>query len=390
MQAPTKIAIVGAGCSGSACAWQLTQFTDMPLTVTVFDMGRGVGGRASTRRSRDFPGLFVNHGAFAFHVREHSTLVSALRDRNDIVRWVGTVGKLNVDGSLEQIEDYFGTAHVYTGARGMSNIVQSIFDMANVEVRCDARISVFKPLIGGGWELLDSTGASVGEFDWLVVTAPNVASPRWTSLYGELPPMQVAAELSGSRQLAAAVASMKGVEYNSVHVVMLTWALPEAEDGQVLENLRKLPFDVVEVVGDEVLARVTRQSVEPPFAVVVLHSTDVFSQQHGAVIGSGGNMARMVSSSHEREADVGWALQAAFGRLMTRLGGASPPMTMKPFLHRWGSAYPVKGQILDVPAVVLPEVQVAFAGDCYGESKGGMETALNSGLFAAKRIVESI
>jgi len=170
------------------------------------------------------------------------------------------------------------------------------------------------------------------------------------------------------------VASMKGVEYNSVHVVMLTWALPEAEDGQVIENLRKLAYDVV----------------EPPFAVFVLHSTDVFSQHHRAVIGSGGNMARIVSSSYEREADVGWALQAAFGRLMTRLGGASPPMTMKPFLHRWGSAYPVKGQILDVPAVVLPEVQVAFAGDCYGESKGGMETALNSGLFAAKRIVESL
>ena len=126
--------------------------------------GRGVGGRASTRRLRDCPGLFVNHGAVALHVREHSTLVSAIRDRNEIVRWVGTVGKLNVDGSLEQIEDYFGTAHVYTGVKGMSNVVRGIFDMANVEVRCDARISVFKPLIGGGWELLDCKGASVGEF----------------------------------------------------------------------------------------------------------------------------------------------------------------------------------------------------------------------------------
>jgi len=390
MQAPTKIAIVGAGCSGSACAWQLAQSTDMPLTVTVFDMARGAGGRASTRRSRDCPGLFVNHGAIALHVREHSTLVSALRDRNAIVRWVSTIGKVNVDGSLEQIEDYFGTAHVYTSVNGMSNIVRGIFDMANVEVRWDTRISAFKPLPGGGWELLDSKGASVGEFDWLVVTAPNLASPRWTFLYGEQPPMQVAAELSGSRQLSAAVASMKGVEYSSMHVVMLTWALPEAEGGQVLENLRMLPFDVVEVVGDEVLARVTRQSVEPPFAVVVLYSTDAFSEQHRAVIGSGGNMARMVSSSFEREADVGWALQGAFGRLMTRLGGASPPMTMKPLLHRWGSAYPLKGQIPDVPAMVLPEVQVAFAGDCFGNSKGGMETALNSGLFAAKRIVESI
>ena len=30
--------------------------------VTVFEMGRGAGGRMATRKTRDLPGLAINHG----------------------------------------------------------------------------------------------------------------------------------------------------------------------------------------------------------------------------------------------------------------------------------------------------------------------------------------
>ena len=48
------------------------------LQIDVFDMGRGVGGRASTRGSRDLPSLAVNHGAPYFDV--HSAAVSSLAE----------------------------------------------------------------------------------------------------------------------------------------------------------------------------------------------------------------------------------------------------------------------------------------------------------------------
>jgi len=41
--------------------WFLSQGVD----VTVFEMGRGAGGRMATRKTREFPGLAINHGDLA-------------------------------------------------------------------------------------------------------------------------------------------------------------------------------------------------------------------------------------------------------------------------------------------------------------------------------------
>ncbi len=53
-----KIAVIGAGMTGIACARILD---DAGLAVTVFDKGRGLGGRLATRRTPE--GLSFDHGA---------------------------------------------------------------------------------------------------------------------------------------------------------------------------------------------------------------------------------------------------------------------------------------------------------------------------------------
>jgi len=59
-QSAARVGIVGAGIAGCSLAKVLKE---TGLAVTVFEMGRGAGGRMATRKSREIPGLAINHGA---------------------------------------------------------------------------------------------------------------------------------------------------------------------------------------------------------------------------------------------------------------------------------------------------------------------------------------
>ena len=50
------------------------------LKLSLFETGRGPGGRAATRMSRDLPGMLLNHGASSFtaHSPEFSELCESL------------------------------------------------------------------------------------------------------------------------------------------------------------------------------------------------------------------------------------------------------------------------------------------------------------------------
>ena len=64
-----RVAVVGAGMAGLACAQRLTQ---AGISVRLFDKGRGVGGRMSTRRIPTPLGeACFDHGAAFFTARDH-------------------------------------------------------------------------------------------------------------------------------------------------------------------------------------------------------------------------------------------------------------------------------------------------------------------------------
>eukprot|EP00960_Hanusia_phi_P057179 763482-Hanusia_phi.AAC.13 len=60
-----RVGVVGAGIAGSSLARVLNE---AGASVSVFEMGRGAGGRMATRKSRDYPGLAIHHGAPLFVV----------------------------------------------------------------------------------------------------------------------------------------------------------------------------------------------------------------------------------------------------------------------------------------------------------------------------------
>src|SRR3546814_9540556 len=62
-----RVAIIGAGISGLACARRLR---DAGLEATLFDKSRGIGGRLATRRANPGnPEVAFDHGATHFTAR---------------------------------------------------------------------------------------------------------------------------------------------------------------------------------------------------------------------------------------------------------------------------------------------------------------------------------
>ena len=113
--------IIGAGISGLAAA---TTLQNAGWAVTVLDKGRGVGGRAATRR---FGGAVFDHGAQYFTVRDE-------RFQAYVDRWL-------TDGVVTQWADGFpnsddltarGSHPRYRGVNGMTHMAKAMAASLNV------------------------------------------------------------------------------------------------------------------------------------------------------------------------------------------------------------------------------------------------------------------
>jgi predicted NAD/FAD-dependent oxidoreductase len=101
----TRVAIIGAGISGLACARQLAK---AGVSVVVFDKGRGIGGRVATRWAGN---LQFDHGA---------PFVRAQRDD-----FSALLASLTVDGSAVPWIDDKGVTWTF-GSPGMSAIPKAM------------------------------------------------------------------------------------------------------------------------------------------------------------------------------------------------------------------------------------------------------------------------
>ena len=142
-----KIAIIGSGVSGLACAARLAK---AGLTPTVFDKGRGIGGRMATRRAES--GFQFDHGAQMIPCQNESfrAVLDAAKAAGHVADW--TTG----DGGLKPV----GTPGMTALAKFLA---QGLDLQQGTEIRTVARTSE-------GWEL--SADHLLGTFDRVVCTAP--------------------------------------------------------------------------------------------------------------------------------------------------------------------------------------------------------------------------
>ena len=112
-----NVVVVGAGLSGLMAAQSLQS---QGHTVTVFDKGRGVGGRLATRRMDD---ATLDHGAQFFTVRtdEFAQHVEAWLSAGVVHEWCR--GFQNTDGHPR-----------YVGSKGMSGIAKHLARSLDVRV----------------------------------------------------------------------------------------------------------------------------------------------------------------------------------------------------------------------------------------------------------------
>jgi len=318
-----RIAVIGAGPAGLAAARRLRAGG---VTATVFDKGRGPGGRTVSRRTPHGP---LDLGAQYFTARgpRFQAAVSDWRAAGAVAPWV-VVPRVLPEGREA------GGGPRYVAQPRMSALARHL--AGGLEVRTGVRVAALRRE-RASWSLVDTGGMALGRFDRVVVTAP--AAQAGTLL----------APVSDGLARTAAEVRMAPC-----------WAV-----GVVLrEPLSELP-DAAFVSGG-VLGWIARSASRPGRKHArecwVLHGTPEWSAEH-----------------------LDAAPQDAMAALVDGLRGlvGARVEVIDSVIHRWRYARAVTP--LQASGGVLEEAGLLVAGDWVAD--GRVEGAWLSGVAAAERLL---
>jgi len=163
-----KIAIIGAGLAGLTAAKMLRDFAD----ITVFEKSRGAGGRMCTRYAKAFN---FDHGAQFFTAKtpQFKEFIKPLIKDGVIASWNARFIELENSEILNRWqwgEDYLH----YVGTPTMSEIGRYLAKDLNLHLNTEVTINKN----GEHWNIKDSKGNDLGNFDWVISTAPAFQSSR--------------------------------------------------------------------------------------------------------------------------------------------------------------------------------------------------------------------
>lgn len=172
-----RIAIIGAGISGLVIAQKLKNCAE----IVVYEKSRGVGGRISTRYADPF---YFDHGAQCFTVRSEAfrNFTNPLIDRGIIAEWSGKVINLEV-GKKETQRLWFETHLV--ASPNMNSLCKKLAE--GLEIKLATEVAPLLAKKNGLWVLRDKMDNFLGEYDWVISTAPPAQT---LNLFGEIIPQQ--------------------------------------------------------------------------------------------------------------------------------------------------------------------------------------------------------
>jgi predicted NAD/FAD-dependent oxidoreductase len=395
-----SLAVLGAGVSGCALVARLRQLGHRGA-ISLWETGRGPGGRASTRRSRQDSGLRINHGAPLLNVATGPppALLAPLLANGHLVPWQGRVALLRGELQLQlDRRDAYTSGALYSGNGGMDRIAAGLLALAEA-AGGPAISSHFATLVrqlghtpARGWQLIDRHGELLGQADWLVLSGTLLAHPRAQLIFGwpDVPLRQVAARL-GDLQLEHALATIAGIrsEARSNLLVLL--------DPAAAVPWRQLPFALLafDAAAQQRwgLQRVSVQPLEDGRCAVVAHSSDAFAADHLDVYGARSAIARQLELPPDggREATVIGALTEALDQAMAPFLGAPSGLGQADRqLMRWGAAFPVAPG-LPAELSLCRRSRVGFCGDYVAvPGFGRLEGALRSAERLADALVADL
>ena len=158
-----RIAIIGAGLAGLVTARELGAAHD----VSVFEKSRGVGGRMATRYAGDFE---FDHGAQFFTARTDAfrRYLTPMVDAGVVADWPASFAELRRSEILSRRHWDEGYPH-FVGVPRMNTVCKWLAD--GVDISLDTTVARTSRR-DEGWRLFDSNDEPLGDFDWMILTAP--------------------------------------------------------------------------------------------------------------------------------------------------------------------------------------------------------------------------
>eukprot|EP01018_Ginkgo_biloba_P030982 Gb_19995 [translate_table: standard] len=306
-----RIAVIGGGVSGLVCASSLAE---KGLAVTVFETGRGPGGRMSQRRERTEDGkeLCFDHGAPYFTVKDVAVqdLVDKWEAAGQVAEWRGPFGTFDV-GSGKLTLGLENSMKNYVGVPGMNSICKAICHQPGIEAKFGVTVAKLEWMEeDSGWNLRGLDGESIGHFDAVVASDKNLASPRFTAQTGLPPPL-------GSVEVPDLVEKMQTVLASPCFAVMLAFSQP----------LTSIPVNGYTITDSKVLSWAARDSSKPGRSkgseCWVLHSTAEYASQ----------IISQTGLKKPSDVTLSTVMNDLFKEFQKTAPNIPPPFFMK--AHRW-------------------------------------------------------
>lgn len=278
----TRIAVIGAGIGGVCVARELARHHD----VTVFEKGRGVGGRMATRYAGQFA---IDHGAQYFTIRDprFAAVLGPLLTDGTVAPWEGSIATID-NGAITAMAEPRDLHHV--GVPNMNSVAKAL--AADLDLRPGIEIAPLADRRPDGWQLTDLQGNDHGVFDWVVSTT---TAHQTMALFAKSAPTD--GPLTTTR-MAPCYALMLGVE----QPLDLPWVAARVSAAAI----------------DWIGVNSSKPGREPSGTTLVVHSTSDWAAAH---------LGQDID-------DLGRVLGAA----LHEATGIDPDLASYKATHRWASA----------------------------------------------------
>ncbi|KFK35544.1 hypothetical protein AALP_AA4G004500 [Arabis alpina] len=361
-----KVAVIGSGISGAVCASTLAK---NGVSVTIFESGRGPGGRMSQRReiSEDGKELMFDHGAPFFSVSNNNSDAMALvhdwESKGIVSEWKQVFGSFDFASNKFLSIQQEGDAKKYVGVPGMNSICKALCNESGVKSMFGSGIAKLEWLEEEiPWLLSDSKGENVGRFDGVVASDKSIVSPRFTQVTGRPPPL----DLNLVTELAS---KLQHIPVLPCFALMLAFKEP----------LSSIPLKGLSFKNSEILSWAHCDSTKPGRSTDserwILHSTPDYAN---SVIAKTG----LQKLSNETLNKISEEMFKEF-----QCSGLVSSLPFFKKAHRWGSAFPATSIAVEERCLWDRSRNLAICGDfCVSPN---VEGAILSGLAAASKLLQT-